>query len=262
MRKRFLFIPAFFLLLIVTILSDYIYFPLISFKAEEVAKKYLEEKYGEDFVIEESSFSKALGDEKGIYWIYAHPLNNPDISAQITVSEDMLMVSDDYLKMKWRLELNEQFSTTYKNLYGDHEKYSFMVNVSFPEHAFKEYNASNTYLDVFQSKHNEISNIIFANVILNSSNDMDYQLDFAYKLIQHLKDQKLNYFSVEINYYKDTLKQNLSLQDNELNYKEFKEKHLNMRDYVFDFYYDSNDDESKKKLSDIITSEDLQQYIY
>ncbi|MFY3790596.1 hypothetical protein ACOQFO_02585 [Ureibacillus sp. MALMAid1270] len=77
-------------------------------------KKYLEEKYGEDFVIKESSFSKALGDEKGIYWIYAHPLNNPDISTQITVSEDMLMISDDYLKMKWRSELNEQFSTTYK----------------------------------------------------------------------------------------------------------------------------------------------------
>lgn len=100
MRNIFLFIPAFFLFLIILLLSDYFYFPLISFKAENTAEKFLEEKYGEDFIIDTSSFSKPLGYEKGIYRIFTHPSNDPNVSVQIIVSEDMLQVSDNYLDFK------------------------------------------------------------------------------------------------------------------------------------------------------------------
>jgi hypothetical protein len=264
MRKILVFlfiIPVFFLFIIGLMLFDYIYYPLISSKAEKTAEKSLEKKYGEDFVIDESSFSKPLGDDTGTYRIDAHPANSPKLTVRISVTEDLEPLSDDYLEMKWRAELNEQFSSIYTELYGTRENYSYMVNASFPDNAQTKYNKSNTYQDIFEQDHNGIGNIVFANVLLTSSNEMDHQLDLVYKLMQHLKGQELEYFSIDINYFNEKLQQEISAKDKKLNYNDFSNKHLKLRDYVFNFSYDSRDDGDKNKLEQLKSSADLKQYL-
>jgi hypothetical protein len=264
MRKTLfvlLIISVFFLFVIGALLFDYIYYPLVSSKAEKVAVKHLEEKYKEDFVIDESSFSKPLGDDMGTYRIDSHPVKNPKLTVRISVSEDMQPLSDDYLHMKWRAELNEQFGAVYKELYGSVENYSYMVNVSFPDEANSKYNISNNYQEIFEHEHKGMGNIVFANVLLSSSNEMDNQLDQAYQLIHYLKDQELQYFSIEIIYYNENLKKDISETDKKLSYRDFSNQHLKRRDYVFDFSYDSRNEGDKQKLEAIKTSNDLKQYL-
>ncbi|WP_223589014.1 murein transglycosylase [Neobacillus bataviensis] len=256
-----LIIPVIFLFIFGVVLFDYIYFPLISSKAEKAAEKHLEEKYNEDFVIDESSFSKPLGDDVGTYRIDSHPKKNPNLTVRISVTEDMEPMSDDYLDMKWRAELNKQFGLVYKGLYDSLENYSYMVNVSFPDETYTKYNISNTYQEIYEQEHKGIGNIIFANVTLNSTNEMDHQLDKVYKLIQYLMAQELKFFSIEINYFDEKLEQEISDKDKKLNYQAFLNKHLKSRDYLFHFSYDSSDEVSKKKLEDIKSSGDLKQYL-
>ncbi|MGG1679507.1 murein transglycosylase [Neobacillus sp. NRS-1170] len=257
----FLTIPVIFLFIVGLVLFDYIYFPLISSKAEKAAEKHLEEKYNEDFVIEGSSFSKPLGDDVGTYRIDSHPKKKPNLTVIISVTEDMEPMSDDYLDKKWRAELNKQFGSVYKGLYESHENYSYMVNVSFPEETYTKYNISNTYQEIFDQEHKGIGNIIFANVTLNSSNEMDHQLDKVYKLIQYLMAQELEYFSIDINYFNEKLEQEIFDKDKKLNYQAFLNKHIKSRDYLFHFSYDSSDEVSKKKLEGIKSSGDLKQYL-
>jgi hypothetical protein len=264
MRKILVFlliIPVFFLFIIGLVLFDDIYYPLISSKAEKTAEKSLEKKYGEDFVIDEASFSKPLGDDIGTYRIDAHPANSPKLTVRISVTEDMEAMSDDYLEMKWRAELNDQFGSIYTELYGTRKKYSYMVNASFPENAQTKYNKSNTYQDIFEQDHTGIGNIVFANVLLTSSNEMDQQLDLVYQLIQHLKDQELEYFSIDINYFNKKLQQEISSINKKLNYNDFSSKHLKLRDYVFHFSYDSGDGGDKNRLDELKSSADLKQYL-
>lgn len=254
-------IPIFFLFIIGLVLFDYIYFPLISSKAEKAAEKHLEKKYNQDFVIDESHFSKPLGDDMGTYQIDSHPTKNPKLTVHISVNEDMHPLSDDYLDMKWRAELNEQFGSIYKELYGSLENYSYMVNVSFPDETYTKYNISNTYQEIFEKEHKEIGNIIFANVLLKTSNEMDNQLDKVYKLMQHLKNQELEYFTIKIEYYNESLEREISNKDKKLDYNDFSNKHLKSREYLFDFFYDSRDEGTKKRLGDIKSSNDLKQYL-
>jgi hypothetical protein len=220
-----LIIPVFFLFIIGLVLFDYIYYPLISSKAEKTAEKSLEKKYGEDFVIDEASFSKPLGDDIGTYRIDAHPANSPKLTVRISVTEDMEAMSDDYLEMKWRAELNDQFGSIYTELYGTRKKYSYMVNASFPENAQTKYNKSNTYQDIFE------------------------------------QDQELEYFSIDINYFNKKLQQEISSIDKKLNYNDFSSKHLKLRDYVFHFSYDSGDGGDKNRLDELKSSADLKQYL-
>jgi len=256
-----LIIPVFFLFIIGFVLFDYIYFPLISHKAEKAAEKYLEEKYGEEFIMEESTFSKPLGDDLGTYRIDSHPAKNPQLTVRISISEDMHPMSDDYLDMKWREELNKQFGVIYQELYGSVENYSYMVNVSFPDEAYTQYNIHNTYQEIFEQEHTGIGNIIFSNVLLNSSNEMDQQLEKTYKLIQYLKEQELEYFSVQIEYYNEKLTHEISAKDKKLDYNSFSNKFLKDRVFCFDYSYDSNNDNSIKQLADIKYPADLKQYL-
>lgn len=261
MRKILIFVlmvPVVFLFIIGLVLFDYIYFPLISSKAEKVAESYLEEKYNEKFVIDDSSFSKPLGDDLGTYRIDSHPSKKPALTIRVEVTEDMEPISDDYLDMKWRVELNEEFGLVYKELYGNIENYSYMVNVSFPDEAYSNFNISSTYQEIFQQEHHNIGNIIFANLILDSSIEMDQQLGKAYELIQHLKEQELEYFSIDINYYNENI--NISSEDKKLAYNDFSNRHLDQRYYVFRFSFDSRDEESKRRLDAIKSANDLQEY--
>lgn len=81
-------IPGFFILILTIASFDYFYSPVISFKAENAAEASLEEKYNIDFMIDESTYSKPLGEDFGYYHI-AHPKKNPDLEVAVSVDEDM-----------------------------------------------------------------------------------------------------------------------------------------------------------------------------
>lgn len=254
-------IPAFFILILTIASFDYFYYPIIGFKAENAAEASLEEKYNEDFVIDESTYSKPLGDDFGDYHIIAHPKKNPDLEVTVSVGEDMEPLYDTYLEMHWRDELNTSFGLLYEELYGTAEKYSYMVNVSFSEEIEAAYNHNDTYEEILQKEADGIGNIVFANVLLESSDEMDDQVEKAYKMIQHFKEQNLNYFSIEIVYFNEDVQKQLTKRDRKLPYNEFNFKHLDDRAARFYFSYKSEDAESVKELNQLKSPADLERYV-
>ena len=254
-------IAGFFILILTIASFDYFYYPVISFKAENAAEASLEEKYNIDFLIDESTYSKPLGEDFGYYHIIAHPKKNPDLEVAVSVGEDMDPFNDTYLEMHWREELKTRFGVLYEELYGTVEKYSYMVNVSFSEEIEAAYNHNDTYEEILQKEANGIGNIVFANVLLEPSNQMDDQLEKAYKMIQHFKEQNLSYFNIEIVYFNENLRKQLKKKDSKLNYNEFLFKHLDERAVRFYFSYDSEDEESIKELNQLKSSADLEQYL-
>lgn len=254
-------IPGFFILILTIASFDYFYYPVISFKAENAAEASLEEKYNIDFVIDESTYSKPLGEDFGYYHIIAHPKKNPDLEVAVSVDEDMEPFNDTYLEMHWREELKTRFGLLYEELYGTVEKYSYMVNVSFSEEIKAAYNHNDTYEEILQKEANGIGNIVFANVLLESPDQMDDQLEKAYKMIQHFKEQNLNYYNIEIVYFNENLKKQLKKKDSKLTYNEFLFKHLDERAVRFYFSYDSEDEESIKELNQLKSPADLEQYL-
>ncbi|MER2029590.1 MAG: murein transglycosylase [Solibacillus sp.] len=254
-------IPAFFILILTIASFDYFYYPIIGFKAENAAEASLEEKYNEDFVIDESTYSKPLGNDFGDYHIIAHPKKNPDLEVTVSVSEDMEPFYDTYLEMHWRDELNTRFGLLYEELYGTVENYSYMVNVSFTDEIEARYDHNDTYEDILQKEANGIGNIVFANVILESSNNINDQLEKIYKMIQHFKEQNLNYFNIEIVFFNEDLQKQLTKRDRKLPYNEFNFKHLDDRAARFYFSFESEDAESVKELNQLETPADLGQYV-
>ena len=254
-------IPGFFILMFTVASFDYFYYPFISHKAENAAEASLEEKYSVDFVIDESTYSKPLGEDFGDYHIIAHPKKNPDLEVAVSVGEDMEPLYDTYLEMHWRDELNTRFGLLYEELYGTVENYSYMVNVSFSDEIEAEYDHTNTYEEILQKEADGIGNIVFANALLESSNEMDEQLEKAYKMIRHFKEQQLAYFNIEIVYFNENLQKRLTKKDSKLPYNEFVYKHLNDRTSRFYFSYDSTDINSIKELLQLKSSADLKQYV-
>lgn len=254
-------IPGFFILMFAIASFDYFYYPVISYKAENAAEASLEEKYNVDFVIDESTYSKPLGEDFGDYHIIAHPKKNPDLEVAVSVGEDLEPFYDTYLEMYWRDELNTQFGLLYEELYGTVENYSYMVNVTFSDEIEAEYDHTDSYEKILQKEANGIGNIVFANVILESSDDMNGQLEKAYKMIQHFKELNLNYFNIEIVYFNEDLQKQLKKRDRKLSYNEFIFKHLDDRAARFYFSYESEDAESIKELNQLKSSADLEQYV-
>ena len=254
-------IPGFFILIFSIASFDYFYYPIISFKAENAAEASLEEKYSVDFVIGESTYSKPLGDDFGDYHIIAHPKKNPDLEVTVSVGEDMEPLYDTYLEMHWRDELNTQFGLLYEELYGTVENYSYMINVTFPDEIEAQYDHTDTYEEILQKEANGIGNIVFANVILESSNNINDQLGKAYKMIQHFKEQNLKYFNIEIVFFKGDLQKQVKKSDRKLSYNGFIFKHLNDRAAKFYFSYESEDAESVKELNQLKSPADLEQYV-
>ncbi|WP_254865281.1 murein transglycosylase [Solibacillus isronensis] len=254
-------IPAFFILILTFASFDYFYYPIIGYKAENAAEASLEEKYNEDFVIDESTYSKPLGDDFGDYHIIAHPKKNPDLEVTVSVGEDMEPLYDTYLEMHWRDELNTQFGVLYEELYGTVENYSYMVNVTFPDEIEAQYDHTDTYEEILQKEADGIGNIVFANVILESSNNINDQLGKAYEMIQHFKEQNLNYFSIEIVFFNENLQKQLTKKERKLPYNEFNFEHLDDRAARFYFSYKSEDAESVKELNQLKSPADLEQYV-
>lgn len=254
-------IPAFFILILTIASFDYFYYPIIGFKAENAAEASLEEKYNEDFVIDESTYSKPLGNDFGDYHIIAHPKKKPDLEVTVSVSEDMEPFYDTYLHMHWRDELNTRFGLLYEELYGTVENYSYMVNVTFSDEIEARYDHTDTYEDILQKEANGIGNIVFANVILESSNNINDQLEKIYKMIQHFKEQNLNYFNIEIVFFNEDLQKQLTKRDRKLPYNEFNFKHIDDRAAGFYFSFESEDAESVKELNQLKTPADLKQYV-
>ncbi|WP_339175039.1 murein transglycosylase [Solibacillus sp. FSL R5-0691] len=254
-------IPAFFILILTIASFDYFYYPIIGYKAENAAEASLEDKYNEDFVIDESTYSKPLGDDYGDYHIIAHPKKNPDLEVTVSVSEKTEPLSDTYLQMHWRDQLNTRFGVLYEELYGTVENYSYMVNVTFSDEIEAQYDHTDTYEGILQKEANGIGNIVFANVILKSSNNMNNQLEKAYKMIQHFKEQNLSYFNIEIVYFNEKLQKQLTKKDRQLPYNEFNFKHLDDRTARFYFSYKSDDAESVKELNQLESPADLEQYV-
>ncbi|MER2122148.1 MAG: hypothetical protein ABS935_17900 [Solibacillus sp.] len=112
-----------------------------------------------------------------------------------------------------------------------------------------------------QKEANGIGNIVFANVILESSNNINDQLEKIYKMIQHFKEQNLNYFNIEIVFFNEDLQKQLTKKDRKLPYNEFNFKHIDDRAARFYFSFESEDAESVKELNQLKSPADLKQYV-
>ena len=86
------------------LLWDYIYYPLIEDKAENKAIAHLKATFREDFVINEVTYSKPFGADKGRYSITAHPMAKPEIEFSMYVAQDLSVDQDSFKESKWRYD--------------------------------------------------------------------------------------------------------------------------------------------------------------
>lgn len=258
--KKLLLILAVILAPIFVFMFDYFYYPLLNFKAKSTTEQFLEKKYNEDFTVVKSSFSKPLG-ESGLYNVDAHPTKDAALSVRVRITEDMKVVSDSYVESTWRSQLNEEFGKVYESLFGEKKPYSYAVNLGLASHVYKNYDLSNTYQEIFEKEHHEMSHIVFITLTHDPSQNMNQEVDRLYELLMYLKEKDVNSFSVLVTYYREDIRKDLSEKDKQLNYFEFRDKHLIDAIYHFSFDFTSTDPTSVQRLEKITSPEDVKKYL-
>ncbi|WP_078544536.1 hypothetical protein [Litchfieldia alkalitelluris] len=222
-----------FLFFFIVIIGDYIYYDLVSFRAANAAEKYLEKTYDEDFKVDETEYSKILGEKNGMYYVDAYPVKNPQILARVYVTESIEIFSAEYLENKWRFELNEQLESYISSLT---DSFSLRANLSVPEEIEKRYEKEDSYETLLKENPNKLHNMLFLHVYRDPTNQTDQELEWLYELVTYLKEQNLERFTVLVYFYPQTFLETLSEEDKLISYDDFSDKFKGANvNYVFNF---------------------------
>lgn len=257
--KKLLTVLAILFGLIFVLMFDYFYYPMLNFKAKSATEQYLEEKYKEDFTVDQSSYSKPLG-ENGLYSVDAHPAKDPSIFVRATLTEDMKVLDDSYTENTWRAQLNKEFGEFYVKRFGEAEPFSYAVNLGLPSHIHEKYDISNSYQEIFKKDHKEMSHIVFMNTLKDPEKEVDSETQKLFELIMDLKEKDLFSFTVDVNYYGEDFQKDLSDRDVELSYFDFRDEHRSEAIGYFSFAFTSNIPESVERLNSIKAPEDLKEF--
>lgn len=184
---------------------DYIYYPLKSPLLKKQIESQLEEKYQEEFHVKSMKYSKAFGDDSGVYYVQVAPKENKDISFQVGASEKgrLLDEDDEYEEASWRSEANKEWKPIMEKLGVT----NYVVNIGVNQDIKKQYKHHVTYETVRKEHATQTEEYIYM---------ADYQKPFNVnkeeqrlkELITILQERNLRGFSIEWIYYKRNLKGN------------------------------------------------------
>ncbi|MCA1032687.1 hypothetical protein LCL95_16875 [Bacillus timonensis] len=235
---------------------DYIYYPLMGFKASSLAKEYIEAKYGEEIVIDDVSYSKAIGDSTGKYFIHAHSKNNPEIEFDIYDTQHLTSISDNYKEQKWTWQLEKEWNEWLHVLYPT--PFVSSVSASFPSEAKEIYSAKDSYQKVLSEKYAFITNDIVLHIFDEPTTHIESELERIYWLIMKLKSQHLKDFSLKIYYYS----KDFSFQLNNRYIASSSDAGIELiNNSTYIFHFDTRMSTTNDKLLSIQSSIELKEFI-
>jgi hypothetical protein len=185
---------------------DDFYYNQLSDKAEKAVILYLEKKYQERFGIEESAYSKALGDDKGSYVVYAFPIENPDITIRLGVSQNHKVSSDDYKDSKWRNDAIEDYKRLIHPFFP--KPANMFVNPSIPSDIEDRFELEDTYDKMINHYQNQSDEFIHLMLIEDrQAFDKEKEWSKIKGLIELLKERPIKSFTLELKYFPRSLKE-------------------------------------------------------
>jgi hypothetical protein len=197
---------------------DLFYYEAKSGKAEKAALTYLEKKYQEKFEIVEAKYTKALGDETGMFQIEAIPVKNKDIIIRLYANEKFEIDGDDYKDTKWRDEAIDEYQKILEPIFPTFGK--MFVNPSFPEEIKNQYALADTYHSILTNHPNQVREYID----FITFSEMDYieeekEWNKIYQLIETVKKRPLKEFDIQIDYFPNRLLKTFQEMDESENFQ-------------------------------------------
>ncbi|MCY7486904.1 hypothetical protein [Paenibacillus alvei] len=122
-----LIIIGFFVVILMSLLWDYIYYPLIESRAEQRAISYLKTSFPEAIVIDDVAYSKPFGEDEGKYSIIAHPKAKPEIGLFMDVFQNFSVDERSFKESKWRYDTILEYTPLINEISPDFSLYA--VNV-------------------------------------------------------------------------------------------------------------------------------------
>jgi hypothetical protein len=175
-----------------------VYYEAMDYKAEKATIKYLEEKYGERFKIDDVQYEKILGDEGGGYTLYAHPIKKSEFSIQIFASERYQVIGDDYKESKWGYQYKQEIVQVIEPIFP--ETSTIYAYGSFTEEIEEQYQFKDSYQTIFNE--NPLQNFERLNIFnFNRIFEKEKELERLYKVLEVFMGRKVGRFQIELNYY-------------------------------------------------------------
>ncbi|WP_066319776.1 hypothetical protein [Bacillus sp. FJAT-29814] len=191
------------------ILED-VYYNMMGSKVEKAALKYLDQKYGDSFEIDEVSYSKALGDDEGAFEIEAHSTDHSDITFSLRANEDYQITGDDYKENKWGNETEQEYIQLVKPIFPNADE--IYASGSFPEEVADRYELDDTYQTIIQENPQQSHEYIKILMFVTSVNK-EAELESIYQLREIMEGRNLRTYRLEVQYYPKKLKNELKNYD-------------------------------------------------
>jgi uncharacterized membrane protein len=185
---------------------DFVYYGANEDKAEKAALEFLEDKYGEQFEIDEVEYNKILGDQEGNYTLSVHPEENPDITFDVGTTEKYRVTRDGYKESNWSEQFKKEMIPIIDPIFqGTGEYY---VYGSFPSEVEEQYQFEETYQTIYQENpHQSYESIHIVN--FNDTFDKEKEFQRIYQLWESVKDRQYRDNNIRIEYYPKELKKKL-----------------------------------------------------
>lgn len=198
-----LIIIGLFVVSIIVLLWDYIYYPLIESKAEERTKSYLKASFPEGIVIDDVTFSKPFGDTEGEYQITAHPKANPEIELYVDVFQNFSIDEKSFKESKWRYDTILEYTPLQNEISPDFSSYA--VNISIPDELLENYPIETNYGDIRKLHENVTEEYLFMAVLIDRDFTEKRALEYGYRAVEFMKKRNLKDAVIEIDFYPRSL---------------------------------------------------------
>ncbi|MFC5452570.1 hypothetical protein ACFPOG_30660 [Paenibacillus aestuarii] len=239
------------------IIWDYIYYPMIKYKAEDKAFLHLKTTYQEDFVIDSVTYEKQFGEHTGSYYITAHPKAHKDIDFSMYVGQDFKVSNDSYKESKWRNDMIQEYAPLIDALSPGFRSYA--VNLPIPEGLINKYNIETNYGDIRKQNENN-EEYLFMGAAVDAGFNEQQSLEFGYRVAEFMKQRNLKNASIEINFYPKSFLDGLDENNRRMSVFDFRSKFF--KDSLpFRISYDSRINKTKTSLTEVKSPEDMKPFL-
>lgn len=224
---------------------DFVYYGANEDKAEKATLKYLEEKYGERFEIDDVEYNKILGDEEGNYTLSVHPVASPETTFGVDTTEKYQVIRDSYKESNWSEQFRKEMVPLIKPIFQSTGEY--YVYGSFPNEIEERYRFEDSYQTIYNENPHQSYERIH---ILNFEDSFDKEKEFQriYQLWENVKDRQYKDNNIEIEYYPKDLKNKLKTSS-DLN--QFENEHRQEKTYICRFSKQETQDKPITTPADI-----------
>ncbi|MVQ35027.1 hypothetical protein GON05_10205 [Paenibacillus sp. MAH-34] len=244
----------------IAVLWDYIYYPIIGFKAEHAAVVYMK---SEDFLIESVAYSKQFGEDKGKYLVTAHPATRPQLKFYVSVSQDFKVDEHSFKESKWRYDTIKEYAPLISQLSPGFDCYA--VNINIPKELLDKFSAETQYKDIRKLHEHATEEYLFMGMAVDPYFTEQRALEYGYLVTEFMKQRALKDASMEIIFYPKSFIESLgndirkndvfTMQSDTMNSKFYREA------LPFKIQFDTRTGKTKTTLDLIKSPEDMKPFL-